>query len=147
MADFNFKHGKTRTRLYDTWHHMKQRCYNSNDKNYKYYGGRGIAVCDEWKDDFISFHNWATNNGYKEGLTIDRIDVNGNYEPNNCRWFNRKQQARNRRNTRMITCKGETKPLAEWCEVLGLNYWTVISRLDRLNWSIEKSLFGGDVNA
>lgn len=79
--------------------------------------------------------------GYKDGLTIDRINVDGNYEPDNCRWVDRKTQQRNRRNTKYVTYKGETKPLAEWCELLSLNYNTIIQRLCRLNWSIEKALF------
>lgn len=88
---------------------------------------------------FYEFYDWSINNGYKEGLTIDRIDVNGNYEPNNCRWISQKQQTRNRRNTKYITYKGEFKPLAEWCEIYNINYNKVYSRLYR-NWSIEKAL-------
>ena len=139
----SFKHGETGTPLYNMWHHMKQRCYNIKNHNYKDYGGRGIAVCDEWRNSYLVFKAWAVNNGYKEGLTIDRIDNNKGYSPNNCRWATRKQQARNRRSTRLTTYKGVTKPLAEWCEILSLNYWTVVSRLDRLGWSIEDALGGG----
>lgn len=101
--------------------------------------GCGVAVCSEWKDNFMSFHDWSINNGYQEGLTIDRINVNGNYEPTNCRWIIQKQQTRNRRNTKYITYKDESKPLAEWCDIYNINYNKVYSRLYR-NWSIEKAL-------
>lgn len=133
------KHGKSKTRLYHTWKHIKQRCYNTNDKDYKYYGGRCIAVCDEWLKDFMNFYNWAINNGYNENLTIDRIDVNGNYEPSNCRWVDRKQQSRNRRNIKRYTINGKTHCLSDWCEILGLKSNTVRIRLYR-GWSIEKAL-------
>lgn len=135
----NTTHGKAKCKLYKIYQNILYRCYNKNCKHYKHYGGRGIAVCSEWKDDFMSFYDWSINNSYKEGLTIDRIDVNGNYKPNNCRWITNKQQTRNRRNTKCITYKGESKPLAEWCEIYNINYNKVYSRLYR-NWSIEKAL-------
>lgn len=133
-------HGKHDTRLYQTWCDIKKRCYNPNNKRYKDWGGRGIAVCSEWKDDFQAFYDWAINNGYDDSLTIDRIDNNKGYEPNNCRWATTKQQTRNRRNTKYITYKGESKPLAEWCEILNLNYDKVKHRINNYGWSIEKAL-------
>lgn len=118
---------------------MIERCYKENNKDYNMYGGRGVVVCDEWLNDKTKFFDWAINNDYREDLTIDRIDPNGNYEPDNCRWTDRKQQTRNRRNTKYIEYLGETKPLGEWCEILGLNYKTVYHRLMYYNWPIEKA--------
>lgn len=134
------KHGKSYEPLYRTWLGIKNRCHNKSDKHFKDYGQRGITVCDEWRNDFMNFYNWAINNSYNDTLTIDRIDVNGDYCPDNCRWATRKQQARNRRNNRNFTYKGKTRCLSEWCEILNLNYSTVCTRLNKLGWNIERAL-------
>ena len=119
------KHGQKGTRLYAVWNSMKQRCYNKNHKNYKLYGGRGISVCNEWQQ-FEPFYNWAISNGYNENAqfmqcTIDRIDTNGNYEPNNCRWVNQKTQSENTRTAHKIEYNGEIHCLSEWARILNIN--------------------------
>lgn len=123
IGKLNLKHGLAhKTKLYGVWLTMKARCYRKSCKKYKNYGGRGITVCDEWKNSFQNFHNWAINNGYKDGLTLDRIDVNGNYCSKNCRLVSLKEQARNKRNTIYVYYKNEKKTLKEWCEIFKLNY-------------------------
>lgn len=95
----NTTHGEEGTRLYGIWRGMKSRCYNPNVQKYKDYGGRGIKICEEWLDDFQAFYDWAMSHGYTDALSIDRIDVDGNYEPSNCRWATAKEQRHNRRDT------------------------------------------------
>lgn len=134
-------HGMSNTRLFNTWVRLKQKCYNSNDSHYKYYGSRGIVVYQEWLDDFMNFYNWAMENGYRDDLTIDRIDVDGNYEPDNCRWVDMKIQCNNRRNTKYITYNGKTQTISQWCDELNLPYKRVIQRHYR-GWSDKDCLFG-----
>lgn len=135
------KHGGTREnpKLYYVWAAMLQRCHNAKNKWYANYGGRGIVVCEEWRTSYESFREWAFNSGYVENLTIDRIDVNGNYEPSNCQWATKKEQVRNRRVTRFLTFKDKTLPVAEWAERAGLPYRTLHTRINK-GWSIERAL-------
>lgn len=132
-------HGMTKTRIYNTWKGMRQRCSSPSTSCYRYYGGRGITVCDEWQN-FEPFYQWAISNGYANNLTIDRIDVNGNYEPSNCRWITLKEQQKNTRRNHLITFNGETKTLNEWAEQLGISHTTLLDRLNYPNWSIEEAL-------
>jgi hypothetical protein len=129
-AGLHRTHELTGTRLYRIWRNVKTRCENESFKQYKDYGGRGIAICQEWKADFESFHKWAISNGYADNLTLDRIDVNGNYEPSNCRWVSMKEQSRNRTDNYCLTYNGETKILADWAEITGINRETIKSRIE-----------------
>lgn len=139
VKDALTKHGYAKSRLYNVWALMKDRCYNERNKYYKDYGGRGIKVCEEWRCSFESFQEWAHNNGYKEGLSIDRVDVNGCYEPDNCRWATAKEQARNKRNNIMLKIGGRVAPLSEWAEILNLPYHTIHMRL-RNGWDVVPAL-------
>ena len=108
-AAHTYKHGMTNTRIFRIWSHMKNRCYNPNVSGYENYGGRGISVCDEWRSDFMTFYAWAMANGYNDNLSIDRIDVNGNYCPENCRWATAKEQANNRRIPMFVPVQAHAK--------------------------------------
>ena len=121
------KHGMCRTRLYTCWCDMKRRCTNPKNSHFKDYGGRGIKVCEEWNNS-TNFIEWALNNGYREELTLDRIDVNGNYEPSNCRWITIKEQANNTRRNINVEINGETHNLTEWARITGINIQTLRSR-------------------
>ncbi len=136
--------GRSHERLYTIYTNMKARCYNINSSSYKDYGKRGITICKEWLDDYNTFKKWSINNGYSEDLTIDRINVDGNYEPTNCRWVNLDVQANNKRNNHYITYNGKTQTLKQWCDEFNLNYRVVSSRFYRRCWenkSIEEKLF------
>ena len=118
-------------KLYNTWNRMVDRCNNPKNHKYYAYGGRGIKVCNEWQNNYDTFYKWAIEKGYRVGLWIERIDNDGNYCPENCRWATRKEQMRNTRRNNFIKYNGEIKTLAEWCEVLSLPYATVNTRLHR----------------
>lgn len=133
-------HQKSKTRLYRIWVDMRRRCENNNRKAYKNYGGAGIKVCDEWKEKFESFYDWAMANGYSDDLSIDRINVFGDYEPDNCRWANFKTQANNKKNNHIIEFNNETHTLSEWGEITGINVSTINKRLTIYKWDIEKAL-------
>lgn len=134
-------HDKSNTRLYTTYQGMKARCYRKSHKHYKDYGGRGITICDAWLNDFMSFYNWAIDNGYREGLTIDRIDNNKGYSPDNCRFITHQEQQNNRRNNVYITYNSETKSINDWATELNVNVMTLYTRRFK-NWSVHDILFG-----
>lgn len=119
---YALKHGDNGSRLYSIWANMKKRCYQVNAINYANYGGRGIVLCNEWRDDYRAFKAWSLANGYEEGLSIDRIDNNGIYCPENCRWVTRVENNRNRRNTRMIVVHGERMALSVAAKKYGISY-------------------------
>ena len=139
---YNFKHGLKKHRLYNTYTGMIRRCHSKDDNNYKDYGGRGITVCDRWKDikTFVS----DMSSSHKNGLTLDRIDNEGNYCKENCRWIAVKEQNRNMRTNHLITYRGKTKCLGEWSEILGMNRYTILYRIR--NWSNVNDVFEKPVN-
>lgn len=139
-----YEEHNTKNRLYRIWADMKRRCKNSDRPNYKNYGGKGIMVCQEWENSFDSFREWALNNGYSDDLSIDRIDNNGNYEPSNCHWATAKEQANNKRNNFLISYKGETHTLAQWCEVFGLERNVVAMRIYRDKIPFEEAIKRGN---
>lgn len=123
---------------------MKRRCYGENVAAYKDYGGRGISVCEEWHD-FETFRSWAISSGYKEHLTIDRIDVNGNYEPENCRWATVKQQANNRRSNHLIECNGEIHTVSEWADLLDVDQRKLWRALNGNGWDLRDAKLKGAI--
>lgn len=125
------------SRLLGIWYNMKERCYTKSSSVYRKYGEKGITICDEWRNDFMTFYNWAISNGYSEELTIDRIDSNGNYEPSNCRWVNNEAQANNRKSNVLITYNGETHTITEWSKILNIKKEVLFSRKYN-GWSIER---------
>lgn len=135
----NYKDGRKGTRLYRIYNGMKTRCYNPNSDSYKNYGARGVKICSEWLNDFSIFRDWALSNGYRDDLTIDRKDVKGNYEPNNCIWSTYKVQANNTRGNHLVTIDGITMNLTEWSEYYEINVKTVRDRLLR-GWDIKRAL-------
>ena len=134
----NYRHGMRHTRIYNIWRSMRQRCTNPKCINYKNYGGRGIKVCPEWEQ-FQTFHKWAIDNGYSDELTIDRIDVNGNYEPSNCRWISYKEQSNNKTNNRRIEVGGEVHTMSEWAEIKGIKVSVIWYRLES-GWTPERAV-------
>ena len=130
----------TNSKLYKIWNSMKCRCYTVSSGAYFKYGAKGIRMCNEWKNDFVAFYNWALANGYSDELTIDRIDYRGNYEPSNCRWADIRTQANNKSNVRKYEYNGELHTMTEWSEIMNINYGALWERLNVLGWSIKKAL-------
>jgi hypothetical protein len=137
-GSWSITHGKTRTRTYEVWKRMRQRCNNPNSSNAETHYNRGIRVCERWN----KFENFLEDMGeIPEGdYSIDRIDNNGNYEPSNCKWATRKEQSNNRRSNKILIFQGKSKTLRQWCDKLNLNYRTIQNRLNSYGWSIEKAL-------
>lgn len=136
-GDANNKKG--RSRLYVIWCHMIERCHTPTSDRYDDYGGRGIKVCDEWRDNYLAFKKWALSNGYNSKLTIDRVDNEGDYTPENCKWSTVKEQCNNRRSNHLLTYKGETKTITQWAETIGMNADTLKYRI-YLGWSVEDAI-------
>lgn len=130
------RHGMTGTKIHDRWRGMIQRCTNKNASNYHLYGGRGITVCNRWLTSFTNFYNDMGD--IPINSTLERLDSNKNYEPSNCKWATKKEQARNRRTSKIITYNGKSKTLAEFCEKLNLNYKNTHLRLKR-GWSVKRA--------
>ena len=129
-------HGESGTRLNNIWYAMKARCYYTKRKEYENYGGKGIRVCDEWRNNYSNFRDWALKNGYSDELTLDRIDVNGNYEPSNCRWCTQKQQANNTTKNVIVEYNGEYFTISELAEYAKIPMNTLWARIRRLGWSV-----------
>ncbi len=140
FASRNKTHGMRHTRLYNTWCNMKRRCNNPSAHEYKYYGAKGIRLCEEWNNDFISFMNWSYANGYNDTLTIERIDYNSDYRPDNCKWIPSNEQAKNKSTNLFITYKGKTQILADWCRELNLDYDFIEKRMSVNHFSFEQAI-------
>ena len=136
-AAANYKHGLSRSRLDTVFDNMLKRCYRPNARRFAEYGGRGIAVCAEWREDRAAFYRWALANGYADDLWIERIDPDGHYEPGNCRWATPKEQANNTRRSRRLTWNGTSGTVAEWASRLGVRREALQHRVDR-GWSAER---------
>lgn len=133
---FHKHHGMTDSPIYTTWINMRRRCGNKSDKNY---GGRGISVCKEWEQ-FEPFYEWAMSAGYKDGLSIERIDVNGNYCPENCKWIPLSKQLLNQRRNHRITAFGKCQTIKEWSDETGIKYDTIERRINRYGWDAERAV-------
>ena len=138
-----FKHGDAKRsghhRLYSIRKGMLERCNNPNNNHYDRYGGRGIKVCDEWTESYVSFKEWALSSGYEDGLTIDRIDNDKDYCPENCRWASSIIQANNKDNIPKYTYQGETHGISEWARILNISRGLLKDRITKLHWDIERA--------
>lgn len=144
-----YRHGQSKrgqqTNIYRRWQHMIQRCHNPNDRDYANYGGRGISVCDRWRyanDTHTGFEMFILDMGMppSSAYSIDRLDVEGDYAPNNCRWATATEQANNRRSTKMLTIDGETKPLSEWCKQYQIGSKAVLYRLKHMGMTHKEAI-------
>lgn len=140
---YRTKHNGKHTRLYRIWCAMKDRCYGSGENNTKNYSERGITVCDEWKNDFVAFRDWAIANGYRNDLTLDRKNNDDGYFPGNCRWVTMIEQANNKRSNHFIIYDGEMMTMAQLARKTGINYSTLRSRINRNKLSAEEAVLRG----
>lgn len=140
ISKMSRKHGKRNERIYDIWRNMRKRCNNPKCDRYKDYGERGIEVCKEWNESFINFYKWSTNSGYNDKLTLDRINVDGNYEPSNCRWQTYKQQNNNKRNTTKVEYKNKEYTLRELSDEFNIDYEALRKRINAYKWEISKAI-------
>ena len=131
--------GGKRTKLYMIWNIMRKRCSNKHNKSYKWYGARGIKVCDEWDKDYVKFKEWANLSGYRKGLELDRIDNDGNYEPSNCCWVTHKEQCNNRRTSIWIEYNNERKLLTEWSKIINIPHSTLYARYEN-GWTVNEMI-------
>lgn len=135
-----FKHGLRHTRIYTIWCNMKARCTNPKADRFANYGGKGVAVCKEWFNDFMAFYDWAIANGYSDSLSIDRADSGGNYEPNNCRWATADTQANNKTTNRFVEYNGGTKTISEIAKEEKIPYDRIYQRVARYKWDIDRAV-------
>lgn len=136
---FQTKHGLRKHPLYHNWQGMKNRCYNKNSADYNNYGGRGIKVCDLWKEDFVEFLYWSLKHGWEKGLSLERKDCDKDYSPENCEWIPLSDQPKNRRTNHLVAYNGETHTLAEWSRITGIARNTLALRLNSKNFSLEEA--------
>lgn len=144
--NYNITHGESRTRIYIIWGNMINRTSNKKNKDYKNYGGRGITVCEEWKD-YLTFKKWALENGYSDTLTLDRIDNDKGYYPGNCRWTDKETQNNNKQQSRKLEYKGEIKSVEQWAKEYNINRGTLVNRLNKgmsIKEALETPIKGGN---
>jgi len=145
IKTINIKHGMRHTKIYSTWCNIKKRCKDVSSKRSKDYGGRGISVCKEWNNDFISFYKWAMDNGYSDDLTIERINNNGNYEPSNCKWATAKEQNDNKRNNIFVSINGVVVSFRDFLEAFGVKYKTGYNRYYNGHFPIPENKLGNAI--
>ena len=140
LIEKNTKHGLWKHPIYHAYQHMKDRCYNCKNQEYKDYGGRGIKVCEEWLNNSSAFCEWAMTNGWKKGLTLDRINVDGDYEPLNCRWVDWNIQQNNKRNNKLYDFQGKKVTLSQISRKTGISISTLYYRINKKNLSLEDAI-------
>ena len=141
ISNLNKTHGETKTRMHRIWIAIKSRCLNQNNKDYCNYGGRGIGMHDDWINSYVSFRDWSLLNGYADNLSMDRIDNENGYFPDNCRWTTAKVQGRNRRDNVFLELNGVSMVMSEWCEIFNIPTSTLSYRIN-MGWSPSEAIMG-----